>query len=91
MSGLYDYRWQQFRLRFLAANPLCKFCQERAMVTAATVVDHIEPHRGDPAVFWRPGNHQALCKPCHDGDKQRIERGETPKATVGYDGWPLSD
>jgi 5-methylcytosine-specific restriction enzyme A len=40
----------------------------------ATVVDHIEPHRGDTGRFWDKANHQPLCKPCHDGAKQSEER-----------------
>jgi 5-methylcytosine-specific restriction protein A len=36
------------------------------LVVLATVVDHVIPHRGDVELFWKPGNHQALCKACHD-------------------------
>lgn len=32
----------------------------------ATVVDHIQPHRGDEELMWNQNNWQALCKPCHD-------------------------
>jgi len=35
-------------------------------VQAATVVDHIKPHRGDKTLFWERSNWQALCKQCHD-------------------------
>ncbi|MCH2551259.1 MAG: HNH endonuclease [Alcanivorax sp.] len=71
----YGRRWRKAREDFLAANPLCVFCQKRGRVAAATVVDHIVPHRGDMKLFWRRSNWQALCKPCHDIDKQRLERG----------------
>lgn len=37
------------------------------------IADHIEPHRGDEALFWDIQNGQCLCKPCHDRDKQREE------------------
>jgi len=33
---------------------------------AATVVDHVIPHRGDAALMWDKSNWQALCKHCHD-------------------------
>lgn len=69
----YGYRWQQYRLRFLAEHPLCVMCKQAGRVEAATVVDHIEPHKGDDALFWDTDNHQALCKRCHDGAKQREE------------------
>lgn len=38
------------------------------------VVDHIEPHRGNPALFWDPDNLQTVAKSWHDSDKQRTER-----------------
>ena len=36
------------------------------MLTPATVVDHVIPHRGDQKLFWDEDNWQALCKSCHD-------------------------
>jgi hypothetical protein len=33
------------------SDPLCKFCLERGIVTAANVVDHVEPHKGDWTAF----------------------------------------
>lgn len=38
------------------------------------VADHDIPHRGDPGLFWYADGVQCLCKPCHDGAKQREER-----------------
>ncbi|WP_179988384.1 MULTISPECIES: HNH endonuclease signature motif containing protein [unclassified Acinetobacter] len=73
----YGYKWQQYRLRFLQENPLCKFCKEQGKVTEATVVDHIIPHQGDKQLFWEASNHQALCKFCHDSIKQKIEQNQT--------------
>jgi 5-methylcytosine-specific restriction endonuclease McrA len=70
----YDGRWRRYRERYLAAHPLCVMHQQRGQVVAATVVDHIAPHRGDHKLFWNPVNHQALCKHCHDSHKQRAER-----------------
>jgi 5-methylcytosine-specific restriction protein A len=35
-------------------------------VVAATVVDHIVPHKGDKVKFWDSSNWQSLCKRCHD-------------------------
>lgn len=70
----YTYRWQKARARFLSANPLCAYCQRQGRYTAATVVDHITPHRGDADLFWDEANWQALCSPHHDGDKRREER-----------------
>lgn len=61
----YGYKWQQARAGFLAKHPLCIKCQARGLVVVATDVDHIEPHKGDMAVFWDTSNWQALCGPCH--------------------------
>ena len=38
------------------------------------IADHKAPHRGDRDLFFDPANIQTLCKPCHDGTKQREER-----------------
>jgi 5-methylcytosine-specific restriction endonuclease McrA len=70
----YTYAWQQARERFLRANPLCAYCRRDGRIDAATLVDHIVPHRGDPAKFWDETNWQSLCKACHDSTKAREER-----------------
>lgn len=38
------------------------------------MVDHIKPHRGNELLFFDPTNLQSLCKPCHDGAKQQLEK-----------------
>ena len=63
----YTSAWTKARDAYLMHHPLCAQCQLNGMVTAASVVDHIVPHRGDKALFWdSAGNWQPLCKPCHD-------------------------
>ena len=80
-------RWQRIRRYQLLEYPLCKYCAEHGLVTAATICDHIEPHGGDVNKFWL-GPFQSLCKPCHDSAKRFVEtRGYRPD--VGLDGWPL--
>jgi 5-methylcytosine-specific restriction protein A len=70
----------------LCREPLCRMCRPR--LTPATVADHEAPHRGDAVLFWDPDNLQSLCKRCHDGDKQRIEKGSKPKPRISLSGWP---
>lgn len=70
----YGYRWQKARAAFLADNPLCVMCSQPDRPVAATVVDHIKPHKGNDALFWDESNWQALCSRCHSSTKQRIER-----------------
>lgn len=73
----YGYKWQQARERFLSANPLCCYCQREGRVTAASVVDHIEPHRGSESLFWNESNWQSLCVTCHSSTKQKEEKGNS--------------
>jgi len=69
----YGYKWQQARERFLREHPLCCYCQRTGRVTAASIVDHVIPHKGDDAKFWDESNWQPLCKPCHDSTKKAEE------------------
>lgn len=61
----YGHKWRKERLVFLADHPLCIHCERVGRVTAATVVDHIQPHKGDDKLFWRRSNWAALCASCH--------------------------
>lgn len=70
----YGYKWQQARAQFLREHPLCVMCDADGRVEAATVVDHITPHRGDQSLFWRRSNWQSLCSTHHSRDKQRAEQ-----------------
>lgn len=85
----YDSKWAKARAFYLRKHPLCVYCQRDKRVVAATVVDHITPHRlkealdsGDEqqiararTLFWDSANNwQPLCKPHHDGLKQAEER-----------------
>ncbi len=47
-------------------------CIEVEDVTAATVCDHITPHRGDETLFWS-GPFQSLCAYHHNSTKHREE------------------
>lgn len=62
----YTYSWSRDSKAFLDEFPLCRLCFGYGRVEAATVVDHIVPHRGDKKLFWRRDNWQPLCKHCHD-------------------------
>ena len=81
-------RWKRRRKGQLRAHPLCIMCQAEGIYTAATVADHVTPHKGDPQAFWQ-GPLQSLCAPHHDRDKQRAEIMDTP-LQVDADGWPLA-
>lgn len=59
----YDARWYKYSAKYRKDHPLCVNYPECHKET--DVVDHIVPvnQGGD---FWDPGNHQPMCKPCHD-------------------------
>lgn len=69
----YSRRWQMVRKQFLVKHPLCALCEQSGKLTSATVVDHIQPHRGDEALFWDERNWQPLCKKCHDRKTRTLE------------------
>jgi 5-methylcytosine-specific restriction endonuclease McrA len=49
------------------------------------IADHVVPHRENRGAFW-DGALQSLCKPCHDGAKQREEQGRGKAADLGAAG-----
>jgi hypothetical protein len=64
-------------------------CLAKGHITAATVADHITPHRDDPHSFWY-GELQSLCALHHNSDAQRAEKGgRTTVREVGVDGWAI--
>lgn len=71
----YDYRWQKARADYLLEHPLCVIRGEGCTL-AATVVDHIKPHRGDMVLFWLRTNWQPACEHCHNAHKQRQEAAQ---------------
>jgi 5-methylcytosine-specific restriction endonuclease McrA len=79
-------RWQRRRLDQLRKEPFCAMCRRAGIWTAATVADHVQPHKGSATAFWT-GQLQSLCKPHHDRDKQRAEMMDRP-LTVDEQGWP---
>lgn len=87
----YGGRWQRERLVYLKLHPLCVTCQQQGRITAASVVDHVIPHKGNPELMWDWNNWQSLCKPHHDRDKQSQDKGGNKRTvTIGTDGWPVN-
>jgi 5-methylcytosine-specific restriction protein A len=82
--------WRKGRLIFLAQHPLCERCKAKGRITAATVVNHIKPHKGDITLFFAWSNWQSLCKSCHDGPTQKFER-RGYNDDIGEDGWPTDN
>jgi 5-methylcytosine-specific restriction enzyme A len=77
----YGAHWRRARAAYLARHPLCVLCKAAGRLQAATVVDHVVPHRNDPLLFWDEANWAALCKPCHDAKTAREGRwGGRPRS-----------
>lgn len=87
----YDSKWRKAREGYLRNHPLCECadCKSNGIVRAASVVDHIVPHKlkdaldsGDAnaiararALFWDKSNWQPMSKPCHDRKTAREDGG----------------
>ena len=85
--GLYKTAaWRRRRAEQLAREPLCWMCGAQGVVTAATVADHVTPHRGDPVAFLGP--LRSLCASHHSATKQREENRGGPVG-VDVNGYPL--
>lgn len=64
IRGMYrTTMWRKVRAAWLSEHPYCEACLP--LLTAATDVDHIKPHRGDWHLFLSRSNLQSLCHSCH--------------------------
>ena len=70
----YNSCWQKVSKLFLAKHPFCEECERNGKLTLATVVDHVNPHRGDEVLFWSESNWQPLCKKCHDSKTRTMDQ-----------------
>ena len=77
----YTPEWDRFAKNWIASHPLCFYCENQGRTSPAEVVDHIDPHNGDPGAFWPHPSLQdwstffaSCCHNCHNGQKQRAER-----------------
>lgn len=83
-------RWEKLRWSILVRDQFtCQLCRRLEGDTSKLVCDHVEPHRGDVEKFWA-GPFQTLCKPCHDGQKQKEEIAARAAGLDVYGGKPAS-
>ena len=78
-------RWRRIRRAQLRKEPLCAFCLQRGVATAATIADHVESHGGNWTLFLT-SKLQSLCPHCHESAK----RYDDSKARLDADGWPIA-
>ena len=67
----------------LLREPWCRECARRGIHTRATVVDHIQPPRGNWTRFIDRDNLQSLCKSCHDR-KTALEMAAEKRQNRGH-------
>lgn len=70
----YDARWRRESKLFLNEHPLCAECLKGGNEVPAVLVDHTEPHKGDPKIFWDKSKWQGLCW-CHHSVKTAQKDG----------------
>ena len=62
----YGREWREQSKGHLHKHPLCVRCAANGLTVAATVVDHVTPHKGNRQLFWARSNWQSLCERCHN-------------------------
>lgn len=85
----YGTAWDKASIAYRKANPLCLGCQAMGRLEPATVVDHVQPHKGNAALFWDEANWQPACTWHHSNVKQQLEalheQGAIPLADLRLD------
>lgn len=66
--------WKNLRTAFIAANPLCRACEEIGRTEPGYIVDHIVERADDASRELDWDNLQTLCLSCHSR-KTRREAG----------------
>ena len=56
----------------LKREPLCQPCKRAGRIVPASVVHHLEPHKGDYDKFVN-GALESTCADCHNGPIQSAE------------------
>lgn len=81
--------WKLRRNEQLKRIPYCEPCKALGMSRAATIANHVTPHRGDWNLFIR-GRLESTCKKCHDSAIQEAENKGFRK-DIDEDGWPIDE
>lgn len=79
----YGRKWRKARERYIAEHPLCVDCITDGKVTPTDVIDHIQPHEGNAALFWDETNWQSLCFAHHSIKTARETKFHQPTQARG--------
>jgi 5-methylcytosine-specific restriction protein A len=66
-------RWARIRAQKMRENPLCVECEQEGILEPWTDLDHVVPHRSNPALFWDYTNLRGLCHRHHSAKTRRGE------------------
>ena len=70
-------KWKALRDAKLREEPYCQICG-----APATEVHHIQPHNGDPELFYDSGNLMSICHSCHVKETQKESEERKRKREV---------
>ncbi|MEN6535702.1 MAG: HNH endonuclease [Bryobacteraceae bacterium] len=83
----YGARWDKASAGFKRSHPLCLGCEAVDRVEAATITDHVIPHRGDMVTFWDSTHWQPACEWHHSVVKQKLEAMYEQRRATTADLW----
>jgi 5-methylcytosine-specific restriction endonuclease McrA len=69
--------WKKLRMSVLIRDRFtCQLCGRVDGNTSRLVGDHKRSHHGERALFFDKSNVWCVCKPCHDSEKQRMDKAD---------------
>lgn len=81
--------WKSIRRHRLAEEPRCRQCMIEGRTAAASHVDHINPHLGQWALFFKYENTQSLCTRHHKVHQRQEKRRHAKRSADGpHVTWP---
>jgi 5-methylcytosine-specific restriction endonuclease McrA len=85
-STSWPSRWRTIAKHQLEIEPFCRICLSRAVVTPATIADHVVDRGGVWNAFWT-GELQSLCPSCNNSKRSKTPRDY--RIDIGLDGFPI--
>ena len=65
-------KWRKLSIAFRKRNPLCENCEKKGLARPADLVDHIEPAKLRPDLFFSWRNLRSLCQTCHNKIGEKV-------------------
>lgn len=68
-------RWRKLSVVFRKRHPLCCECEAQGLVRVADLVDHIQPAKARPDLFFEWSNLRSLCQRHHNEIGEKVRAG----------------